>query len=84
MENMKELNLNEMAEVAGGKNEKGWEYIPKNIPANCEVYQIRKGDTMSKIAQSRNTTTARLLQLNPKITNPNLIVIGFYLIVPKK
>ena len=83
MENMKELNLNEMAEVAGGKNEKGWEYIPKNIPANCEVYQIRKGDTMSKIAQSRNTTTARLLQLNPKITNPRLIRTGDYLYIKK-
>ena len=79
---MTELNLDQMAEIAGGKNEKGWEYIPKKIPAGCEVIQIPSGATLHSIAASRGTTTDHLLKLNPKITNPNLIVAGFYLIVP--
>ena len=82
MADMMELNLDEMAAVSGGKNEKGWEYKPKNVPAGCEVYRIRRGDSMHSVAAARNTTTDHLLKLNPKITNPNLIVEGFYLIVP--
>ena len=80
--NTVELNLDEMESVTGGKNEKGWEYIPKNVPAGCEVIKIPGGATLHSIAMSRGTTTDHLLKLNPKITNPNLIVAGFYLIVP--
>ena len=78
-----ELTLEEQEKIVGGKNEKGWEYIPtKRIKPGYEAYRIRKGDTLHNIAQARRTTTAQLLKLNPNITNPNLIVEGFWLIVP--
>ena len=83
MDEKMELTINEMEKVAGGKNEKGWEYKKKKIPAGCELNRIQKGDTMKTIAEAHGTNTAALLKLNPNIVNPNLIVAGFYLIVPK-
>jgi spore germination protein YaaH len=74
--------LNELEGVVGGKNEKGWEYEPKKIPAGCTTYRIQRGDTMKSIAEAHNTTTAQLLKLNKNIVNANRIVAGFWLIVP--
>ena len=39
-------------------------------------YEVRKGDTLSKIAQDAGLSTAALLKLNPEITNPSKIQIG--------
>ena len=83
MDEKMELTINEMEKITGGKNQKGWEYKKKKIPAGCELYRIQKGDTMKTIAEAHGTNTAALLKLNPNIVNPNLIVAGFYLIVPK-
>ena len=83
METIKEMNLNELEAVTGGKNEKGWEYEPKKIPKGCTTYRIQRGDTMRGIADAHNTTTAELLKLNKNIVNANSIVAGFWLIVPE-
>ena len=54
--------------------------IPSNEsskPIEKEMYYtVKKGDTLSKIASSYHTTVNKLLELNPKITNKNLINIG--------
>ena len=54
--------------------------IPSNEsskPIEKEMYYtVKKGDTLSKIAQSYHTTVNKLLELNPQITNKNLINIG--------
>lgn len=40
------------------------------------VYHIKKGDTLTKIAKKKGTTVDNLLELNPEITDPNLIYEG--------
>ena len=82
MEGMTELKLNELEAVSGGRNEKGWEYEPRNVPAGCTTYQIKRHDTLKQIAMDHGTDTAGLLKLNKNIQNPSAIVAGFWLIVP--
>ncbi len=40
------------------------------------VYDVKEGDTLSKIAQDKKTTVKELLKLNPEISNPDLIYAG--------
>ena len=82
MEEIKEMSLDELEMISGGRNEKGWEYEPKKIPAGCTVYRIRRGDTMKDIAAAHGTDTAGLMKLNKNIKNAGSIVAGFWLIVP--
>jgi LysM repeat protein len=49
---------------------------------SVDTYVVQKGDTLSKLATRFNTTTARLLELNPAITNANLIYQGQRLSIP--
>lgn len=44
------------------------------------VYRVKKGDTLSEIAQKYNTTVSHLVQIN-KIKNPNLIYAGEEIII---
>jgi len=39
-------------------------------------YKVKAGDSLYKIAQNHNLSLTRLLNLNPQISNPNLIQIG--------
>ena len=39
-------------------------------------YLIKKGDTLGAIAAKYNTTVAKLMALNPRITNANVIYAG--------
>ena len=45
------------------------------------TYTVQKGDTLSEIAVSYNTSVANLMKLNPSITNEDLIYVGQTLIV---
>ena len=49
--------------------------------ASAEYY-VKSGDTMWKIAKKHNTNYSYLLTLNPHITNPNLINVGDYIVIP--
>ena len=44
------------------------------------TYTVKKGDTLSEIAQAKGTTVAKLIELN-HIVDPNLIVVGQVLII---
>ena len=44
-------------------------------------YTVQPGDTLFKIAQMFNTTIERILELNPAITNPNLIYVGQVIVI---
>lgn len=47
-----------------------------------DKYLIKKGDTLSRIALNYNTTYSYLAKIN-NIDNPNLIIAGTYINVPK-
>ena len=76
MSENKELNLEEMDQVTGGYKK----------PAEKEgfiIYQIVKGDALSKIAKKFNTTESLLMTWNPNIKSKNLIYAGDYLYIKK-
>ena len=52
------------------------------VKEQFEKYLIKKGDTLSRIAQKYNTTYLYLANIN-NIKNPNLIIAGTYIYVPK-
>jgi len=47
------------------------------------VYQIRRGDSLDKIARRHDITVEKLLKVNPSIKNANRIRIGQKIIIPK-
>jgi LysM repeat protein len=55
-------------------------FTPESI--NSIGYQIQQGDTLSEIAATHNTTIEQLMELNPNITDPNLIFAGNELNIP--
>lgn len=83
MDGMKELNLNELEEVTGGKDNGG--YTRRPAPkAGCDIYQIVKGDNLTRIAKRFNTTVSYLMAINPELTNANFIVEKHYIYVPAR
>lgn len=46
------------------------------------AYQIKSGDTLSAIARTQGTSVRALLQANPQVANPDLIMVGGHLEVP--
>jgi LysM repeat protein len=53
-----------------------------NVPEGTQVYIVQRGDTLKGIAIQFGTTKTILRQLNPQITNPDLIRVGQSLLVP--
>lgn len=53
-----------------------------NVPSGTQVYIVQRGDTLKSIARQFGTTSAVLRQLNPEITNPDVIHVGQRIIVP--
>ena len=81
MDTMKELNMNEMEAVTGGKNEGGYDRKPR-AKKNCFIYKIQSGDTLTKIANRNDTTVQAIMRVNPELKNPNFIVAGCYIFIP--
>jgi murein DD-endopeptidase MepM/ murein hydrolase activator NlpD len=56
---------------------------PKNEPAKAveQVYQVKRGDTLNKIAHRHGVSISKLIQAN-KITNPNVIAVAQQLVIP--
>lgn len=51
------------------------------VNGNNFIYQIKRGDNLTKIAKANNTTIAAILNLNSSIKNPNKIYAGHKLII---
>ncbi len=51
------------------------------VNGNKVVYEINRGDNLTKIARNNSTTINEILKLNPQIKDPNLIVTGHKLIL---
>ena len=45
------------------------------------THTVKSGDTLYSIAAKYNTTVSKLMRLNPKIENKDLIVVGWVLVV---
>ena len=69
-----ELTPEQMDEISGGY---------KKLPAKTgfKLYQIKKGDTMIKIAAAHKCTVADLMKWNPQVKDKRLIYAGAYLYV---
>ena len=82
MEEIKEVTLEELDEVSGGKAPYGGS--PKKLPAAAgrKVYRIQSGDSLGKIARDNHTSVDTIKKLNPTIVDPNRIMAGFYIYLP--
>lgn len=81
-ENNIELNAEELEEVSGGKGKYGG-YAKKPRPkAGCKVYQIKSGETLGQIAARNRTTVARIMAVNPELTDPNRIMAKYWIYIP--
>ena len=76
-----ELNMNEMEQVIGGKNEGGYAKKP-GAKRGCTIYKIVSGDTLIKIAKRDNTTVDKIMAVNPELVNRSYIVAGCYIYIP--
>ncbi len=52
------------------------------LAAETTTYFVRSGDTLSSIAAAHGISLNELLQLNPEITDPNNIYVGFAIQIP--
>ncbi len=78
----KEINVKEMEEVVGGKG--GYKKPPEPV-MGLEIYQIQRGDTLTRIARRYNTTWMELKDLNRDvIKRAGDITWGYYIYVPAR
>ena len=80
MEN-KEMNLNELEVVTGGK---GGSKTELHATKYYDVYRIQPGENLTRIARNFNTTVSELVRINKTITDKNDITAGYYIYVPKQ
>jgi GH25 family lysozyme M1 (1,4-beta-N-acetylmuramidase)/LysM repeat protein len=55
---------------------------PAPVPAQHRVHHVVAGDTLSGIADAAHATVDQLLHLNPQITNPDHIEVGWTITLP--
>jgi LysM repeat protein len=62
-------------------------HIPTNISdihvvSDTMSYEIQSGDTLSEIAAAHHTSIEHLMELNPDISDPNMIYAGHNIVIP--
>jgi LysM repeat protein len=66
-------------------------YVPEEVEPTVEPtethcppteYTVRAGDTLAKIAAANRTTVQMILEINPQITNPDVIEVGQVIMIP--
>ena len=77
----KELGMEELDQVAGGRKQGGYDKKPPEKPG-CKIYKVVHGDTLTKIANRNNTTVKKIMAVNPELTDPGFIVSGLYIYIP--
>lgn len=53
--------------------------VPEPTP---QVYVVKSGDNLSRIARSFGLTVEQVLEANPSITDPNKIAVGDQIVIP--
>jgi len=84
-ENMKELNVEALEEVSGGKNTDPYGGYPKRPKdrAGYMIYQIKSNDNLTRIAAQHFTTVAAIMAANRDVLpNANRIRAGFFIYIP--
>jgi len=51
-------------------------------PVGGQTYYVQRGDTLRKIASKMSITVSDILEVNPQITNQNLIYVGQAITIP--
>ncbi len=72
-----ELSLDELEKIGGG-----YKRLPDK--SGFSVYQIKRGDNLTRIANAHRCSINDLLRWNPKITDKNKIYAGDYLYIKIK
>jgi LysM repeat protein len=55
---------------------------PTATPCPPTPYTVRAGDTLSKIAAANRVTVQMILDINPQITNPDVLEVGQVIMIP--
>jgi LysM repeat protein len=57
---------------------------PEPTPTPCPPteYIVRSGDTLGTIAAAHGTTVEMILEINPDITNPDVLTVGQRILIP--
>jgi len=55
---------------------------PTETPCPPTPYTVKRGDTLSKIAARTGTTVQMILEINPEITDPDVIEVGQVIMIP--
>ena len=76
MSDIRKLEPEEMDAVNGGA------FKPLPPKRGYVVYQIQKGDTLSRIARAHNVSVAMVMRANSKIDDVNKIYVGDYIYIP--
>ena len=82
MEEIREVSIEELEDVSGGKAPYGGS--SKKLPdmAGRKVYRIQSGDNLGKIARANHTSVDQIKKMNPSIVDPNRIMAGYYIYLP--
>jgi LysM repeat protein len=68
---------------SAGRPTAGASVVPTVKPGPTpQIYIVKKGDTMSKIARNFNVTVEEIMAVNPEIKDPNKIALGQQIVIP--
>ena len=82
MGNMRELDLNEMEQVSGGR-----EYGMTKPPLSkdgCMAERVRDGDTILSIAHRFGLHYQKILDANPGMTRTDTLIPNTYIYIPTR
>ena len=82
MENMRELDLNEMEQVSGGR-EYGMTKLPQ-AKDGCIAERVRDGDTILSIARRFGLHYQKILDANPGMTHTDTLIPNTYIYIPTR
>ncbi len=66
-------------------------YTPVEVPPTVEPtatpcpptsYTVKRGDTLFKIAMAHRVTVQMIMDINPEITNPDVLTVGQVILIP--
>ena len=81
MENVRELDLNEMEQVSGGKSYGTERRLP--CKKGCMVYCVREGDTILNLIRIYRLDRKQFMKENPDMRINDTLIPGSYIYIPE-